>query len=69
MKATTDIWFTSFLMFKDVKMSKYEKIGIKKGKYYFDLTDEQWNAYKLEFNNSDIVKFKGLTEQVKDLVH
>lgn len=69
MQASTDIWFTAFLMFKGVKMAKYEKIGMKKGKYYFVLTDEQWNAYKLEFNNSDLIKFKGLVEQVKDLVH
>lgn len=69
MQSSTDIWFTAFLMFKGVKMSKYEKIASKKGRYYFDLTDEQWNQYKLEFNNSDLIKFKGLVEQVKDLVH
>ena len=46
-----------------------EKIGYKKGKYYFDLNDEEWNNLKLEFNNSELIKFKGLVEQVKDLVH
>ncbi len=67
--STTDIWFTAFLMYKGLKIAKYEKIGHKKGKYYFDLTSDEWNNLKLEFNNSELIKFKGLVEQVKDLVH
>lgn len=69
MHETTDIWFAAFLMYKNIKISKYEKIEHRKGKYYFNLTDEQWNNYKLEFNNSELIKFKGLVEQVKDLVY
>ena len=66
-QSSTDIWFVAFLMFKGHQINKFDKLGRGKVKCYFELTDEQWSMLKLEFNNSDLIKFKGLVEQVKDL--
>jgi len=67
LQSSTDIWFIAFLMSKGKQIIKFEKLGRGKVKCYFELNDEEWSALKLEFNNSDLIKFKGLVEQVKDL--
>jgi hypothetical protein len=66
-QSSTDLWFSAFLMHKGHQISKFDKLGRGKVKCYFELTDEEWSAFKLEFNNSELVKFKALTEQIKDL--
>ena len=67
MKSTKDIWFTAYLMYKGYTIKEVEKIGFSKGRFYFEISDEEWMKHKLEFNNTEIIKFKGLIEQVKDL--
>lgn len=67
MKNTTDIWFAAFLMIKGEKIADYKVISRGKVSCSFQLTDEQWQKYKLEFNNSDYIKFKSFTDQIKDL--
>lgn len=69
LKNTTDIWFTAFLMYKGHKILKFDKLSKGKGKFYFDLSDEEWSNLKLEFNNTEFIKFKSLIEQVKDLCY
>lgn len=66
-KNTTDIWFAAYLMIKGEKLANYKVISRGKVSCIFDLSDEQWQKYKLEFNNSDYIKFKTTVEQVKDL--
>lgn len=67
MKNTTDIWFAAFLMIKGEKLSNYTVISRGKVSCSYELTDEQWQKYKLEFNNGDYAKFKIAVEQIKDL--
>lgn len=67
LKEATDVWFIAFLMSQDIKIVKFDIISRGKVKCYFELTDEQWSAFKLKFNNSDVIKFKGLIDQIKDL--
>lgn len=67
MKASTDIWFCAFLMYRGEKIHKYDALGRGKVKCYFQVEEQQWAQYKLDFNNSEFIKFKGLIEQVKDL--
>lgn len=67
MKASTDIWFCAYLLYRGEKIHKYDAMGRGKVKCYFDITEEKWAQYKLDFNNSDVIKFKAFTEQIKDL--
>lgn len=67
MKETSDVWFTAFLMSKGHQIKDYTVIGRGKVKCQFVLTDDEWQQLKLEFNNSDVIKFKALIDQVKDL--
>lgn len=66
---TTDIWFAAYLMHRGYKIHKYDVIGKGKTRCHFDLADEVWTQLKLDFNNSEFIKFKGLIEQVKDLAY
>lgn len=68
-KSSTDIWFVAFLMYKGLEITRYDPIAKNRVRCYFELTEEQWQKYRLEFNNSAFVKFKTLVEQVKDLAH
>ena len=67
MKNSTDVWFIAFLMSKGHTIKSYDVIGRGKVKCHFDLTDDEWQKLKLEFNNSEIIKFKGFIDQIKDL--
>lgn len=68
MKSTSDVWFSAFLMHENIKLESYEKLG-NKVTCYFNLSDEQWKDLKLKFHNSEISKFKGYIEKIKDLAH
>ena len=69
MKSSQDVWFIAFLQNKGIKISRYDVISKGKVRCYFDLTDEEWQNYKLEFNNSEISIYKGLIEKIKDLCY
>lgn len=67
MKTSTDVWFIAFLMSLGHQIKDYTVVTRGKVQCRFDLSDEEWQKLKLEFNNSDIIKYKGLIEQIKDL--
>jgi hypothetical protein len=67
LQESTDIWFCSFLMYKGHHIVKFDKLLRGRVKCYFNLTAEEWSTLKLEFNNSEFIKFKAFTEQIKDL--
>lgn len=67
MKSTTDLWFSAYLISQGHEVSKFDVLNRGKGKYYFNLTDEQWKDYKLKFNNSESAKLKMIMDQLKDL--
>jgi hypothetical protein len=54
-------------MSKNVQIAKYDIMERGKVRCYFNLTEDQWKDYKLEFNNSEIIKFKSFIDQLKDL--
>jgi len=66
-KSSTDVWFIAFLMNKGFKIKSYTVLHNHKVKCFFDIKEEEWQKLKLEFNNSELVKFKGLIDQIKDL--
>lgn len=67
MKKSTDVWFCAFLVTKDYKVIDTEVISRGKVECHFDISDEEWKSLKIEFNNSDLIKFKFAVEQIKDL--
>lgn len=66
--STTDVWFSAFLQDKGYKLTKFDVITRGKGRYYFDISEEEWRKMKIAFNNSDLMKYKYLIESLKDLV-
>lgn len=67
LKESTDIWYCAFLVSKGHKIQEYDVISRGKVKCKFEITDNEWHQLKLEFNNSDIIKFKAIVDQLKDL--
>ena len=69
MKETTDLWFASYLLLKGETVANFVKIAPRKAKYQFDISDDAWKQYKLEFFSSDIQQIKQKQEQLKDLLY
>jgi hypothetical protein len=67
MQNTTDVWFIAFLMDKGFKIDGYSKISRGKVDCRFAIDDKTWNDLKLEYNNSDLPKWKALVGRAKDL--
>lgn len=67
MKFTTDVWFAAFLIHKGNKVANYDVLERGKVRCYFDLTDKEWQKFKLEFHNSELSSFKTTIDKLKDL--
>lgn len=67
LKNSSDVWFIAFLIHKNCSIIKYDVMDRGRVRCYFELSDTEWQDYKLEFNNSEIIKYKGLIERIKDL--
>ena len=67
LKMSSDVWFIAYLMHNNIPIKTYDVFERGKVRCYFDLSDDQWQKHKLDFNNSDLIKFKSLIQQIKDL--
>ena len=63
------MWFASFLMSKKYKVESFDVIKKGKGRFYFDVSDEDWKELKLECSNSIIQEIKLHQITLKDMVH
>ena len=68
-KYSTDVWFCSYLMSLGYQVKSFDKLSQGKGKFHFEISDEEWKRLKLDFNNSDIIKIKSFISQLKDLLY
>lgn len=66
---TTDLFFASYLKLKGYKLTNYKVVSRGKGRYFFEITDEEYKKEKLEYSNSDISKIKQISESLKDLLY
>lgn len=69
MKSTTDIWIAAFCLLKGHELRRFEVSDSKRVRYFFDLTEEEWQRLRIEFSNSELSKYKIAIEQVKDLAY
>lgn len=70
MNSTKDLWFASFLTeVKKLKVINVKRLDDRKGQYFFEVPDDKWNEYKLEFNSSIISEIKYAQEKLKDLIY
>lgn len=66
-KSSTDIWFCAFLKIKGHKLVKYDVIGKGKVRCHYDMSPEEWQKIRVDFNNSECSDFKVAVESIKDL--
>lgn len=67
MKQTMDAWFMSFLLYKGVDLKSYEVDNKGRIRGSFDLTEDQWREFKMEFSQTEFVKFKMQLDKIKSL--
>jgi len=69
MKSTTDLWFASFLLHKGEKLKNYVKVGPRKARYEFEISEKDWKELRLQFFASEAQQIKLKQEQLKDLLY
>jgi hypothetical protein len=69
MRYTTDIWFAMFLKMEGYSIVKYDILSKNKGKFYFDISMEDWMELKLKCDKSTISEMKAIQTSLKDLLH
>lgn len=67
LKNSSDVWFIAFLLQNECSIIKYDVMDRGRVRCYFSLDDKEWQDFKLEFNNSEIIKYKAAIERIKDL--
>lgn len=67
LKSSTDVFFSAYILSKNIKLAKYEVIDRGRVRCYFDLTEDQWKQLKIDFNNSEISDVKQYIAKIKDL--
>ncbi len=67
LKKATDVWFCAFVINKGHSIKKYDVLSRGKVCCYFEITEDEWKSLKLEFNNSELINFKGIINNIKDL--
>ena len=68
-KATTDMWFASFMKLKGNQVVNFDVLPKSKGRFYFNVSEDEWKKLKLEFDASDISKIKMHQIALKDMLH
>lgn len=66
---TTDIWFASYLLYKGFELYDFEVIHRGKGKYKFNITEDEWKKLKLEFSTSETNAIKSHHLSLKDMTY
>lgn len=69
MKTSTDLFFCAYVQLQGVAMTAYEVLDRGRIRCSFKLSDEEWKALKIAFNNSEHAKLKQNIEQIKDLLY
>lgn len=69
MRSTTDIWFATFLKMEGYSVVNFEVLGLNKGKFFFEITDEGWKDMKMKCDKSIISKVKTAQTSLRDLLY
>lgn len=69
LKASTDVFFSAYLLSKGIKLAKYEVIDRGRVRCFFSLNDDEWKQFKVDFNNSEISDIKQHIAKIKDLCY
>jgi hypothetical protein len=54
---------------KGINVQNYEVYQPRKGKFYFNVTEDEWKQLKLDFHNSELSQCKHAQEKLKDLLY
>ena len=69
MQDTKNIKLVAYLRFLDRHPDKVEKISRGKARYFFKMTESEWDQVKLDFNRSEFIKYAACMDAVLDLAY
>ena len=68
MKFTTDLWFAVFLIISNVKLNSFENIDARRGRFFFEISDNDWRDMKVKYLRSQVKLIREKMEELKSLV-
>jgi len=66
---STDLWFSAFLKLKGYQLIDFEVVGRGKGKFVFEISEQDWKKERIAFFASDTSRLKQAIEELKDLLY
>ena len=69
MKFTRDLWFASFLVDKGFNVEDIKIIDERRSEFGFNIDNDQWRNFKLDFVNSHESRIKYNIEKLKDMAN
>jgi len=69
MRSTSDVWFSTFLKMEGYEVSEVHVTSSGKGRFSFEISDEEWIELKLKCDKSEVSKIKAIQTALKDLLH
>jgi len=66
---TKNIKFCAFLKLKGINPDEVIKFGKGKAEYVYSLSEDHFNKYQIEFNNSKYLEYANHLEAIKDLAY
>lgn len=69
MQKTKNIKFCAFLRTKGINPTKIEKLSRGKGCFVYDINDDEWQKFKIAFNDSPFLDYANAIDAIKDLCY
>lgn len=66
---TKNIKFAAFLRYLKIHPCEVSKFSRGKAEYIYDISPEEWNKYKIDFNASSFLEYANCIEAIKDLAY
>lgn len=66
---TKNIKFCAFLKLKGINPVEVVKLGKGKAEYVYDIPEDHFNKFQIDFNNSYFLEYANHLESIKDLAY
>lgn len=69
MMETKNVKFVAFLRYNGIHPDQVNKISRGKAQYNFNMTKDEWDKHKQDFNRSEFIKYGQCIDAVLDLAY
>ena len=69
MQRTKDIKFCAYLRIKGINPSEVERLARGRGCFLYEMSEEDWQKHKIDFNSSPYLDYANAINAIKDLCY